>query len=106
MERWWNRQDYFGWFQVADRAIPHWHRNPFTGAEAPEPTRPWCQIPDFDARVGDIKIIWEASRFDWVLTFAQHARAMASFSLAANARRRACCWPGRVTRWWASWPGP
>ena len=73
MERWWNRQDYFGWFQVDDPAIPHWHRNPFTGVELPEPMRPWWQIPDFDAWIGDIKIIWEASRFDWVLTFAQHA---------------------------------
>ena len=35
--------------------------------------RPWWQIPDFDPRVGDIKTIWEASRFDWVLTCAQHA---------------------------------
>ncbi|MEY6432353.1 heparinase II/III-family protein [Thioalkalicoccus limnaeus] len=73
MRRWWNRQDYFGWFQIEDPAIPHWHRNPFSGAEVPEPLRPWWQIPDFDARVGDIKTIWEASRFDWVLTFAQHA---------------------------------
>lgn len=73
MERWWNRQEYFGWFQVDNPAIPRWHRNPFTGAEVPEPMRTWWQIPDFDQRVGDIKTIWEASRFDWVLTFAQHA---------------------------------
>lgn len=73
LRRWWQRQDYFGWFRVDDPAIPHWHRNPFTGAEVPEPLRPWWQIPDFDTRVGDIKTIWEASRFDWVLTFAQHA---------------------------------
>ncbi|HPB74801.1 MAG TPA: heparinase II/III-family protein, partial [Chromatiaceae bacterium] len=51
----------------------HWHRNPFTGAEVPDPERPWWRIPDFDASLGDIKTIWEASRFDWVLTFAQHA---------------------------------
>ena len=73
LRRWWQRQDYFGWFRVDDPAIPHWHRNPFTGAEVPEPMRPWWRIPDFDVRVGDIKTIWEASRFDWVLTFAQHA---------------------------------
>lgn len=72
--RWWNRQDYFGWFQIDDAAIPHWHRNPFTGAEVPDPMRPWWRIPDFDDRVGDIKIVWEASRLDWVPTFAQRAR--------------------------------
>jgi hypothetical protein len=72
-QRWWHRQDYFGWFQVDDPSLPHWHRNPFTGAEVLNPERPWWQIPDFDASLGDIKTIWEASRFDWVLTFAQHA---------------------------------
>lgn len=35
--------------------------------------RPWWQISDFNSRVGDIKAVWEASRFDWVLAFAQHA---------------------------------
>ncbi|MDH4317523.1 MAG: heparinase II/III-family protein, partial [Desulfobulbaceae bacterium] len=33
--------------------------------------RPWWNIPDFDSQVGDIKTVWEASRFDWVLAFAQ-----------------------------------
>ena len=28
--------------------------------------QPWWQIPDFDPNVGDIKLIWEASRFDFV----------------------------------------
>jgi hypothetical protein len=74
MQRWWNRHDYFGWFQVADASIPRWHLNPFNGAEVPEAMRPWWLIPDFDERVGDIKTIWEASRFDWLMTFAQHAR--------------------------------
>jgi hypothetical protein len=71
---WWHRHDYFGWFRGDDPSIPCWHLNPFTGAAVPQPRRPWWEIPDFDARVGDIKAVWEASRFDWVLTFAQHAR--------------------------------
>jgi hypothetical protein len=33
----------------------------------------WWRIPDFDPAVGDIKGIWEASRFDWALTLAQRA---------------------------------
>lgn len=35
--------------------------------------RHWWQIPDFDPAVGDIKTVWEFSRFDWVLSCAQHA---------------------------------
>jgi hypothetical protein len=40
----------------------------------PSPERPWWQIPDFDPVVGDIKLIWELSRMDWVLALAQRAR--------------------------------
>jgi hypothetical protein len=38
------------------------------------PERPWWQIPDFDPAVGDIKLIWELSRMDWVLALAQRVR--------------------------------
>ncbi len=40
---------------------------------APETMPPWWRIGDFSG--GDIKRIWELSRFDWVLAFAQQARA-------------------------------
>jgi len=54
--------------------IPDWHVNAFTGHRISYPERCWWQIPDFDPAMGDIKPIWEASRFDWVLAFAQRAR--------------------------------
>ncbi|MFS2047728.1 heparinase II/III-family protein [Variovorax sp. Varisp41] len=53
---------------------PNWHANPLTGADFPNPLRNWWEIPDFDPSVGDIKLIWEFSRFDWVLALAQRAR--------------------------------
>lgn len=59
-------------FTVAASALS-WHINPLSGARIAEPQRNWWQIPDFDPAVGDIKPIWEASRFDWVLAFAQRA---------------------------------
>ena len=39
---------------------PDWHANPFTGQRAPSDLH-WSEIGDFDN--GDIKIIWEPSRF-------------------------------------------
>lgn len=39
---------------------------------APEAMAPWWRIGDFSG--GDIKRIWELSRFDWVVAFAQQAR--------------------------------
>lgn len=52
-------------------APPDWHRSILTGGRIANSARPWWQIPDFDDSVGDIKAIWELSRFDWVLAFAQ-----------------------------------
>lgn len=52
---------------------PHWHTNPLTGQTVLNANKSWWEIPDFDSAVGDIKQIWELSRFDWVLAFAQHA---------------------------------
>lgn len=40
----------------------NWHLNPLTGVESEKDFK-WYKIPDFDAELGDIKVIWEASRF-------------------------------------------
>jgi hypothetical protein len=61
-------------FSVSD-APPDWHSNPLTGVRIAKPKRDWWLIPDFDPAVGDIKIIWELSRFDWVLAYAQQTLA-------------------------------
>jgi hypothetical protein len=53
---------------------PDWLANPLTGQRMPAPERPWWQIPDFDPAVGDIKLIWELSRMDWVLALSQRVR--------------------------------
>lgn len=72
---WRNCVSYFGWFtmQCAERAFPDWHADPISGGRVAASDRPWWEIPDFSPDVGDIKAIWEASRFDWVLTMAQRA---------------------------------
>lgn len=63
---------YFGWFSVScNKSFPDWHVNPFTGCRVAKCDSPWWKIPDFDPQVGDIKTVWEASRFDWVLAMAQ-----------------------------------
>ncbi len=53
---------------------PDWHANPLSGQRVAAPTRNWWEIADFDPALGDIKPVWEASRFDWVLALAQGAR--------------------------------
>lgn len=64
----------FGWRQVHNtrERAPDWLLNPLTGKRA-DARRPWYEVPDFDPIVGDIKWIWELSRFDWTIRLAQHA---------------------------------
>ena len=70
---------------------PDWLANPLTGRRVSAPERDWWRIPDFDPAVGDIKLIWELSRMDWVLAFAQRARNGDTAALA------------RLNDWLADW---
>jgi hypothetical protein len=70
---------------------PDWLANPLTGQQVDAPERGWWEIPDFDPAVGDIKLIWELSRLDWVLAFAQQARHGDKESFA------------RLNAWLADW---
>jgi hypothetical protein len=53
---------------------PDWLTNPITGDKIESGLLPWWKISDFDEQTGDIKLIWEQSRMDWVVAFAQRAR--------------------------------
>ncbi len=44
-----------------------WCTPPITGFKISNQTH-WCDIPHFDNRVGDIKYLWEPSRFAWAYT--------------------------------------
>ena len=46
---------------------PDWFLNPLTGKRANSKIH-WCDIKIFDPGMGDIKFIWEPSRFAWVYT--------------------------------------
>lgn len=65
----------FGWQQVDHQGdVPDWHSNPVDGRYQANADLPWWKIPDFATETGDIKYIWELSRMDWVLDFAQRAK--------------------------------
>lgn len=64
------------WFSVHDFPLggpPDWHANPFRPEVRAEAELSWSRIPDFSADLGDIKTVWEASRFEWALAMAQRA---------------------------------
>ena len=73
-DQWRSQQFYFGWYKVATEKVPDWHRNILTDVAVKNASLPWWEISDFDAELGDVKTVWEASRLDWVLCFAQYAK--------------------------------
>lgn len=56
-----------------------WQLNTLTHKRC-DSTKKWFQIPDFDLERGDIKIIWEASRFSHFITLAR------AYLLTGNAK--------------------
>ncbi|MEO4015018.1 heparinase II/III family protein [Pseudomonas rossensis] len=79
------------WSYPITAAAPDWHRNPLTGVRVEKSDRNWWEIPDFDSRLGDIKMVWECSRLDWLLAFAQRVKAGEKNSLI------------RLESWLADW---
>ena len=60
---------FYGW---TDRKVgwpPRWHQHAFTGHEYPDVH--WTRISDNDPTAGDIKDVWEPSRFTWVFLLAR-----------------------------------
>jgi len=73
----------FGYIPLGDDLNPpDWHTSILTGHRCPDPESPWYIIPDFTSELGDIKGVWELSRFDWVLGFAREYREGNDASLA------------------------
>ncbi|MDA9112783.1 heparinase II/III family protein [Gammaproteobacteria bacterium] len=74
-----------------DGKFPDWHKNFLTGQKFTAPLKEWWKIDDFNNSVGDIKVVWELSRMDWVLAFAQRAQIGDSVSL------------NRLNSWLSDW---
>lgn len=65
----------YGYHRLAGcREAPDFLANPVTGHQWQTAHRAWFDIPDFDAVDGDVKMVWELSRFEWAIAFAQAAR--------------------------------
>ncbi|HIQ14286.1 MAG TPA: alginate lyase family protein [Leucothrix sp.] len=69
--------DYFSFHSIDVSSPPNWFLNPWNNKEAPSyksdknregglSDNHWSTIPDFMPELGDIKLVWELSRFDWL----------------------------------------
>lgn len=59
----------FHWKKVGNP--PDWFFNPFSGTHYPDNHLHWTKLTDFHQKAGDIKNIWEASRFEWLVKLAR-----------------------------------
>ena len=60
---------------------PQWLKNPLLVDGDDIRLVPWWKISDFNDSNGDIKLIWEQSRMNWAVIFAQRARNGDRYSL-------------------------
>ncbi|MBL0637259.1 alginate lyase family protein [Aeromonas veronii] len=61
----------FGWLSELPASELSWNKSVLTGKGHSAMDKPWFLLSDFDSNVGDIKGVWEASRFDWALGLAR-----------------------------------
>uniref|UniRef100_UPI00404842CE heparinase II/III domain-containing protein n=1 Tax=Algoriphagus sp. TaxID=1872435 RepID=UPI00404842CE len=52
---------------------PNWFYSQFTHKLSKDKGNVWSEIKDFDPELGDIKALWELSRFDWIIPLSQQA---------------------------------
>jgi hypothetical protein len=62
---------YFSLHQYDVGSPPNWFLNPFANVEHAQPQTHWSHITEFSAPIGDIKIVWEMSRFTWATVLAR-----------------------------------
>lgn len=62
---------YFSFHDFTVSGTPDWFSNPWKSSELRgNSVDHWSKISDFTNSIGDIKTVWEASRFDWAPKFA------------------------------------
>jgi hypothetical protein len=71
----------FGWIEVDKHSPPVWDRALSSNIKANSGLKHWSQISDFSLNVGDIKTIWELSRFDWLISLCVEYRKTGNHEL-------------------------
>ncbi len=59
----------FGWLNIDNTQLPNWQASITSGVQVKHNKKHWSKIGDFDLDIGDIKTVWELSRFNWLLVF-------------------------------------
>lgn len=66
----------FGYKKQSYVSLPNWHESVITQKQHPQSKQHWSDILDFHPEVGDIKGVWENSRWDWLWLLASQYDAL------------------------------
>ncbi len=59
--------EYFNARKIAVDSPPNWFYDPYTAQELSGNDVHWSKLPDFSLNTGDVKVLWEQSRFEWLI---------------------------------------
>ncbi|MEA3467607.1 MAG: heparinase II/III-family protein [Thermodesulfobacteriota bacterium] len=85
--------NYFSCHKIQVPSPPDWFVNPWNDVRCVDTASHWSEIPDFIPDLGDIKTVWELSRFDWLPQMAWAYRAGDETAL------------GQLELWLRDWAG-
>lgn len=73
-QAWRDTLKYFDWYeiQLPPEGLPNWFSRPFMGGVQWPSEGPWWKL-EGPAKGGDIKEVWDLSRFNWSIAMAQRA---------------------------------
>ncbi|WP_448213557.1 heparinase II/III domain-containing protein [Colwellia sp. MEBiC06753] len=65
----------FGWITINTVNIPNWFKAVNSEQVITNNDIHWSELNEFNLTIGDIKTVWELSRFDWLMVFSCNYRA-------------------------------
>jgi len=65
---------YFSFHKFKINKQKKWSENPFDNRSVELKKKHWTEWSDFDENIGDIKVLWEPSRFNWLLDLSRAYR--------------------------------
>lgn len=58
---------YFNASEFQCASPPSWAHNPYSNNSLDTNDQHWSRLPDFGLATGDVKVLWELSRFEWLI---------------------------------------
>src|SRR5690606_981336 len=93
----------YGGLAIGSDLPPDWHAHPLTGHRYPDDVH-WSALSDADPVAGDVKDVWELSRFGWLVPRLRHWAATGDDAVADGIWRVSEAWvaanpPYRAVHW-------